>query len=58
MSQMSGKSMKSFLQDLERSSGFSAASMKAKNIRDISIAGYGRDFVVDLAIKEISLISN
>jgi hypothetical protein len=31
--------------------------MKAKNIRDLSIAGYGRDFVVDLAIKEISLIS-
>jgi hypothetical protein len=32
--------------------------MKAKNIRDISIAGYGRDFEVDLAIKEISLLSN
>ena len=44
--------------DLKRSSGFSAASMKAKNIRDLSIAGFGRDFVVDLAIKDISLISN
>jgi hypothetical protein len=45
-------------QNLKRSSGFSAASMKAKNIRDLSIAGFGRDFEVDLAIKEISLISN
>ncbi|MDG1062534.1 MAG: CIA30 family protein, partial [SAR86 cluster bacterium] len=27
--------------DLKRSSGFSAASMKAKNIRDLSIAGFG-----------------
>ena len=45
-----------FFADLQRSSGFSAASMKAKNIRDISIAGFGRDFVVDLAIKEISLL--
>ena len=44
--------------DLKRSSGFSAASMKAKNIRDLSIAGFGRDFVVELAIKDISLISN
>jgi hypothetical protein len=32
-------------------------SMKPKNIRDISFAGYGRDFEVDLAIKEISLFS-
>ena len=47
-----------FFKDLKRSSGFSAAPMKAKNIRDLSIAGYGRDFTVDLAIKEISLISN
>ena len=47
-----------FFKDLMRSSGFSAAPMKAKNIRDLSIAGYGRDFKVDLAIKEISLISN
>ena len=44
--------------NLKRSSGFSAASMKAKNIRDLSIAGFGRDFKVDLAIKEINLISN
>jgi hypothetical protein len=47
-----------FFADLERSSGFSAASMKAKNIRDISIAGFGRDFKVDLAIKNINLVSN
>tara|TARA_B100000214_G_scaffold361454_1_gene324868 strand:- start:230 stop:742 length:513 start_codon:yes stop_codon:yes gene_type:complete len=47
-----------FFQDLKRSSGFSAASMKAKNIRDISIAGYGRDFEVDLEIKQINLISS
>ena len=47
-----------FFKDLKRGSGFSAAPMKAKNIRDLSIAGYGRDFKVDLAIKEISLISN
>ena len=47
-----------FFRDLKRSSGFSAASMKAKNIRDLSIAGFGRDFEVDLAIKEISLITN
>ena len=47
-----------FFADLESSSGFSAASMKAKNIRDISIAGFGRDFKVDLAIKNINLVSN
>ena len=47
-----------FFKDLKRSSGFSAAPMNAKNIRDLSIAGFGRDFKVDLAIKEISLISN
>ena len=47
-----------FFKDLTRSSGFSAASMKAKNIRDLSIAGFGRDFEVDLAIKEMSLISS
>ena len=45
-----------FFQDLKRSSGFSAASMKAKNISDLSIAGYGRDFEVDLEIKDINLI--
>ena len=47
-----------FFRDLKRSSGFSAASMKAKNIRDLSIAGFVRDFELDLAIKEISLITN
>ena len=47
-----------FFSNLERSAGFSAVTMKAKNIRDISIAGFGRDFVVDLEIKEISLIPN
>ena len=46
-----------FFKDLKRSSGISTATMKAKNIRDISIAGYGKDFNVDLAIKEISLVS-
>ena len=40
-----------------KSYGFAAVSMKPKNIRDISFAGYGRDFEVDLAIKEISLFS-
>ena len=40
-----------------KSYGFAAMSMKPKNIRDISFAGYGRDFEVDLAIKEISLFS-
>ena len=47
-----------FFKDLKRSSGISASSMKAKNIRDLSIAGFGRDFKVDLAIKDISLISD
>ncbi|MBL6899345.1 MAG: CIA30 family protein [Gammaproteobacteria bacterium] len=47
-----------FFKDLKRSSGFSASLMKAKNIRDISIGGFGRDFEVELAIKDISLISN
>jgi hypothetical protein len=32
--------------------------MKARNIRDISIAGYGRDFVVDLKVKDISLYTD
>ena len=40
-----------------KSNGFAAASMKPRNIRDISIAGYGRDFAVDLAIKDISLFT-
>ena len=41
-----------------KTNGLNAASMKPKNIRDISIAGYGRDFEVDLAIKDISLFSD
>ena len=38
-----------------QSKGYMAASMRSDNIRDISIAGYGRDFDVDLAIKDIAL---
>ena len=38
-----------------QSKGYMAASMRSDNIRDISIAGYGRDFNVDLAIKDIAL---
>jgi len=41
-----------------KTNGFNATSMKPKNIRDLSIAGYGRDFEVDLAIKDISLFSD
>ena len=44
-----------FFSDLKLATGFSAASLKAKNIKDLSIAGYGRDFKVDLAIKDITL---
>lgn len=46
-----------FFKDLERRSGLSAASMKAKNIKDISFAGFGRNFNVDLLIKDINLIN-
>ena len=46
-----------FFKDLERRSGLSAASMKAKNIKDISFAGFGRNFNVDLLIKDINLIT-
>ena len=45
-----------FFKDLKKATGYSAASMKAKNIKDISIAGYGRDFDVNLQIKDIFLI--
>ena len=38
-----------------QSKGYMVASMRSDNIRDISIAGYGRDFDVDLAIKDIAL---
>lgn len=44
-----------FFSDLKLATGFTAASLKAKNIKDLSIAGYGRDFKVDLAIKDITL---
>jgi len=36
--------------------GYSARSMQPKNIRNLSFAGYGRDFPVDLAVKDISVI--
>ena len=52
------KDYKINFKDLKASSGFSASSMKARNIRDISIAGYGRDFVVDLKVKDISLYTD
>ena len=34
------------------------ASMKPQNIRDISIAGYGRDFDVDLEFKDVNVFLN
>mgnify|MGYP001217173684 FL=1 len=39
--------------DFEKKSGVSA-KLLPNNIRDISFAGYGRDFDVDLQVKEIS----
>ena len=39
--------------DFEKKSGISA-KLLPNNIRDISFAGYGRDFDVDLQVKEIS----
>ena len=39
--------------DFEQKSGVSA-KLLPNNIRDISFAGYGRDFDVDLQVKEIS----
>ena len=36
--------------------GYSARSMQPKNIRNLSFAGYGRDFIVDLAIKDVEII--
>ena len=44
----------SLFSDLKKN-GMMAASMKPKNIREISIAGYGRDFNVDLELKDIEL---
>ena len=40
--------------DFEKKSGVSA-KLLPNNIRDISFAGYGRDFDVDLQVKEISV---
>ena len=40
--------------DFEKKSGVSA-KLRPNNIRDISFAGYGRNFDVDLQVKEISL---
>ncbi len=37
--------------------GYSARSMKPSNIRNLSFAGYGRDFEVDLTIKDIAIIN-
>ena len=39
--------------DFEKKSGISS-KLRPNNIRDISFAGYGRDFDVDLQVKEIS----
>ena len=39
--------------DFEKRSGVSP-NLRPNNIRDISFAGYGRDFNVDLHVKEIS----
>ncbi len=35
--------------------GFMTASMKSQNIGEIAIAGYGRDFDVDMEFKNVSL---
>ena len=40
--------------NFEKKSGVSA-KLRPNNIRDISFAGYGRDFDVDLQVKNISL---
>ena len=41
--------------DQFQKNGYMMASMKPQNIRDISIAGYGRDFDVDLEFKEVNV---
>ena len=38
-----------------KKNGYMMASMKPQNIRDISIAGYGRDFDVDLEFKDVTV---
>tara|TARA_B100000242_G_scaffold294119_1_gene274933 strand:- start:15157 stop:15663 length:507 start_codon:yes stop_codon:yes gene_type:complete len=40
--------------DFKKKSGISP-QLNPKNIRDLSFAGYGRDFEVDLKVKEVSL---
>ena len=41
-----------YFKDL-KSSGYSARKMKPKNINNIAFAGYGRDFDVNLMVKDI-----
>ena len=41
--------------DQFQKNGYMMASMKPQNIRDISIAGYGRDFDVDLEFKDVNV---
>jgi len=50
---LNGKCLKSISQTCEKKSGMSPR-LNPSNIRDISFAGYGRDFDVDLKVKEIS----
>jgi hypothetical protein len=35
--------------------GYMMSSMKPKNIRELSIAGFGRDFDVDLEFKDVQI---
>ena len=44
--------------DQFQKNGYMMASMKPQNIRDISIAGYGRDFDVDLEFKDVNVFLN
>ena len=41
--------------DQFQKNGYMMASMKPQNIRDISIAGYGRDFDVNLEFKDVNV---
>ena len=43
-----------YFKDL-KSSGYSVRKMKPKNINNIAFAGYGRDFDVNLMVKDISI---
>ena len=38
-----------------KKNGYMMAAMKPQNIRDISIAGYGRDFDVNLQFKDVTV---